>query len=149
MCLAPRSLSLEVKIAGIIGRFNAVFSEFNFDDLQPQAQVAPSMMLNVFEAQLEELSIEVHSLSGNKVSFTLAEFLLMTVYHLDLEDLYFQIAQLQLRIYYLRCPQNEVFSLNLLKLYTTAINIIEKVNYIDLETKKFASFCPHRASQFP
>ncbi|CAG8981431.1 hypothetical protein HYALB_00012776 [Hymenoscyphus albidus] len=124
MCLAPRSLSLEVKIAGIISRFNSVFSEFNFDDLQQQAQVAPSMMLNVFEAQLEELSSEVHSLS-------------------DLEDLYFQIAQLQLRIYYLRCPQSEVFSLNLLKLYTTAINIIEKVSYIDSETKNFASFCPH------
>lgn len=148
MCLAPRSLSLEVKIAGIIGRFNAVFSEFNFDDLQPQAQVAPSMMLNVFEAQLEELSTEVHSLSGNKKPFNIDWLLLMTVYDLDLEDLYFQIAQLQLRIYYLRCPQNEVFSLNLLKLYTTAINIIEKVNYIDSETKNFATFCPHRASQF-
>ena len=66
MSLAPRSLSLEVRLAGIIGRINSVFSEFNFDDLQKQAQVAPTMMLDVFENQLNEFDSEIATLSGNQ-----------------------------------------------------------------------------------
>jgi hypothetical protein len=64
MSLAPRSLSLEVKLAGIIGRINSVFSEFNFDDLEQKAQFAPTMMLDVFEAQLNEIDSGNASLSG-------------------------------------------------------------------------------------
>ncbi|KAG9235845.1 hypothetical protein BJ875DRAFT_256512 [Amylocarpus encephaloides] len=124
MRLAPRSLSLEVKLAGIIGRINSVFSEFNFDDIQQQAQVAPSMMLEVFETQFNELELKNSELS-------------------ELEMLSLQIARLQLRIYYLRCPENDTFPLNLAKLYTTAINIVKAVSYIDTETSNFASFIPH------
>jgi hypothetical protein len=62
--LAPRSLTLEVRLASIVGRINSVFSEFNFDDLGQQAQVAPTMMLDVFEAQFNEIDSENSNLSG-------------------------------------------------------------------------------------
>jgi len=64
MCLAPRSLNLEIKLASIIGRMNSVLFEYNFDDLQNKPQAAPSMMLDVFEAQLSELDRESSELSG-------------------------------------------------------------------------------------
>lgn len=61
----------------------------------------------------------------------------------DLEALYLQIARLQLRIYYLRCPEDEMFSLNLTKIYTTAIQVIEMTGRLDSEIN-LASFCPHQ-----
>jgi hypothetical protein len=64
MSLAPRSLNLEVKFASIIGRMNSVLFEFNFDDLQNKPQTAPSMMLDVFEAQLNDLDRESAECSG-------------------------------------------------------------------------------------
>jgi hypothetical protein len=63
--LAPRSLTLEVRLASVVGRINSVFSEFNFDNLGQQAQVAPTMMLDVFEAQFNEIDLENSNLSGN------------------------------------------------------------------------------------
>jgi transcriptional regulatory protein LEU3 len=60
-----------------------------------------------------------------------------------LECLYLQIARLQLRIYYLRCPENETFPLNLAKLYTTATGIINLVSMIDATTNNFATYVPH------
>ncbi|EPE24357.1 hypothetical protein GLAREA_08209 [Glarea lozoyensis ATCC 20868] len=122
--LAPRSLTLEVRLASIVGRINSVFSEFNFDNLGQQAQVAPTMMLDVFEAQLSEIESDNTDLT-------------------DLECLYLQIARLQLRIYYLRCPENETFPLNLAKLYTTATGIINLVSTIDTRTSNFATYVPH------
>jgi hypothetical protein len=64
MSLAPKSLNLEVKVASIIGRMNSVLFEFNFDDLQNKPQTAPSMMLDVFEAQLNDLDRESAECSG-------------------------------------------------------------------------------------
>jgi hypothetical protein len=64
--LAPRSLTLEVRLASIVGRINSVFSEFNFDNLGQQAQVAPTMMLDVFEAQLSEIESENTNLTGKR-----------------------------------------------------------------------------------
>lgn len=64
MSLAPRSLNLEVKLASIVGRMNSVLFEFNFDDLQDKPQVAPSMILDVFEVQLNDLERESVELSG-------------------------------------------------------------------------------------
>ncbi|TVY84666.1 Regulatory protein LEU3 [Lachnellula suecica] len=123
MRLAPKTLSLEVKLASIIGRMNSVLFELNFEDLQNKPQAAPSMMLDVFEAQLNDLDIESAELS-------------------DLEALSLQIARLQLRIYYLRCPEDELYALNLTKIYTTAIQVIEMTAKLDSEIN-LASFCPH------
>lgn len=64
MRLAPRSLNLEVKLASIVGRMNSVLFEYNFDDLQNKPQAAPSMMIDVFEAQLGDLDRESAELSG-------------------------------------------------------------------------------------
>jgi hypothetical protein len=60
----------------------------------------------------------------------------------DLESLYLEIARLQLRIYYLRCPEDDIFALNLTKIYTTAIRVIEMTAKLDSEIN-LASFCPH------
>ncbi|TVY52530.1 Regulatory protein LEU3, partial [Lachnellula cervina] len=124
LSLTPRSLNLEIRLASIVGRMNSVLFEYNFDDLQNKPQAAPSMMLDVFEAQLSELERESSEFS-------------------DLEALYLQIARLQLRIYYLRCPEDEMFSLNLTKIYTTAIQVIEMTGRLDSEIN-LASFCPHQ-----
>ncbi|KAH6676544.1 hypothetical protein B0J14DRAFT_560838 [Halenospora varia] len=67
MDFAPRSLQLELKLASIIGRINSVFSDFSFDDLQNQPQAAPAMMLEVFEAQLNELDREEAAVTALKV----------------------------------------------------------------------------------
>lgn len=123
MDFAPRSLQLELKLASIIGRINSVFSDFSFDDLENQPQAAPAMMLEVFEAQLNELDREEAAVT-------------------DLEVLYLQIARLQLRIYYLRCPENETFSLNLAKIYTIALKVIDMAGKLDKDMD-LASFCPH------
>jgi len=64
MSLAPESLNLEVKVASIIGRMNSVLFEFNLDDLQQKSQTTPSMMLDVFEAQLNDLDRESAECSG-------------------------------------------------------------------------------------
>jgi hypothetical protein len=43
----------------------------------------------------------------------------------------------------LRCPENEAFPLNIAKLYTTAIEIINLVSSIDTTTQNFATYIPH------
>jgi len=147
MCLAPRSLKLEIKLASIVGRMNSVLFEYNFDDLQNKPQAAPSMMLDVFEAQLSELDRESSELSGiwfpmrPHLADKLSQLTFSTT-KIDLEALYLHIARLQLRIYYLRCPEDEMFALNLTKIYTTAIQVIEMTGKLDSEIN-LASFCPH------
>ena len=69
--LAPRSLTLELRLASIVGRINSVLSEFNFDNLGQQGQVAPTMVLGVFEAQLSEIETEYANLSGGYLTLSL------------------------------------------------------------------------------
>lgn len=143
MDFAPRSLQLELKLASIIGRINSVFSDFSFDDLQNQPQAAPAMMLEVFEAQLNELDREEAAVTGmyTQIKVDPAPFIAILT-QADLEVLYLQIARLQLRIYYLRCPENETFSLNLAKIYTIALKVIDMAGKLDKDMD-LASFCPH------
>jgi len=148
MSLTPRSLNLEIRLASIVGRMNSVLFEYNFDDLQNKPQAAPSMMLDVFEAQLSELDRESSEFSGKLLSIfsqpcNRTSQLIISTTEIDLEALYLQIARLQLRIYYLRCPEDEMFSLNLTKIYTTAIQVIEMTGRLDSEIN-LASFCPHQ-----
>ncbi|TVY46941.1 Regulatory protein [Lachnellula occidentalis] len=148
MSLTPRSLNLEIRLASIVGRMNSVLFEYNFDDLQNKPQAAPSMMLDVFEAQLSELDRESSELTGKILSISSQSSkrisrLTISTSETDLEALYLQIARLQLRIYYLRCPEDEMFSLNLTKIYTTAIQVIEMTGRLDSEIN-LASFCPHQ-----
>lgn len=71
LSLTPRSLNLEIRLASIVGRMNSVLFEYNFDDLQNKPQAAPSMMLDVFEAQLSELERESSEFSGKLLSISL------------------------------------------------------------------------------
>lgn len=143
MCLTPKSLNLEIKLASIVGRMNSVLFEYNFDDLQNKPQAAPSMMMDVFEGQLSELDRESAELSGTSILSSLEPSqLIISSPLIELEALYLHIARLQLRTYYLRCPEDEMFALNLTKIYTTAIQIIEMTSKLDNEIN-LASFCPH------